>query len=70
MIKINIPLTESDLFNLMKGGIYEWEQVPHNKDKDIRVDIKIHGAAGEENLWKELFEEYPTDDVYKHGDTK
>jgi len=69
MIKINIPLTESELFNLMKGGIYEWEEVPHNKDKEIRVDIKVYGE-GEDNLFKELFEEHPTDDTYKHGDAK
>ena len=69
MIKINIPLTESELFNLMKGGIYEWEEVPHNKDKEIRVDIKVYGE-GEDNLFKELFAEHPTDDTYKHGDTK
>lgn len=69
MIKINIPLTESELFNLMKGGIYEWEEVPHNKDKEIRVDIKVYGEGGD-NLFKELFEEHPTDDTYKLGDTK
>ena len=63
MIKINIPLTESELFNLMKGGIYEWEKVPHNKDKEIRVDIKVYGE-GEDNLFKELFAEHPTDDTY------
>ena len=50
MIKINIPLTESELFNLMKGGIYEWEEVPHNKDKEIRVDIKVYGE-GKDNLF-------------------
>ena len=67
MIKINIPLTESELFNLMKGGIYEWEQAPHNKDKEIRVDIKIHGVQGENTLWKELFNEHPAGDIHKYG---
>ena len=70
MIKINVPLTESDLFNLMKGGTYEWEKIPHNKDKDIRVDLRLHGTEEEESLWRELFRGYPTDDVYKHGDSK
>ena len=52
MIKINIPLTESELFNLMKGGIYEWEEVPHNKDKEIRVDIKVYGTCFIMRIWK------------------
>ena len=29
-IKINVPLTGEDIFNLMKGGKYEWEMVPHD----------------------------------------
>ena len=65
-IKINVPLSEADLFEIMKGGIYEWEQVPHKKDNEVRVDLKLYGEA-KESLWKELFEEYPTDDTYKHG---
>ena len=68
-IKINVPLSEVDLFNIMKGGTYEWEQVPHKKDKEVRVDLKLY-AEQEESLWKELFEEHPTDDIYKLGDTK
>ena len=68
-IKINVPLSEADLFNIMKGGTYEWEQVPHKKDKEVRVDLMLYGE-GSESLWKELFEEYPADDVYKLGDTK
>jgi hypothetical protein len=53
----------------MKGGTYEWEQVPHKKDKEVRVDLMLYGEGGE-SIWKELFEEYPTDDTYKLGDTK
>ena len=68
-IKINVPLSEADLFNIMKGGIYEWEEIPHNKDNKVRVDLKLYGEGGE-SLWKELFEEYPTDDTYKHGNAK
>ena len=68
-IKINVPLSEADLFNIMKGGTYEWEQVPHKKDKEVRVDLMLYGE-GSESLWKELFEEYPADYVYKLGDTK
>jgi len=68
-IKINVPLSEADLFNIMKGGTYEWEQVPHKNEKEVRVDLMLYGEA-EESLWKELFEEYPTDDTYKLGDTK
>ena len=40
-IKINVPLSEVDLFNIMKGGTYEWEQVPHKKDKEVRVDLML-----------------------------
>lgn len=68
-IKINVPLSEVDLFNIMKGGTYEWEQVPHKKDKEVRVDLMLY-AEEEGSLWKELFEEYQTDDTYKHGNTK
>ena len=68
-IKINVPLSEADLFNIMKGGIYEWEEIPHNKDNKVRVDLQLYGEGGE-SLWKELFEEYPTDDTYKHGNAK
>jgi|TARA_B110001454_G_C12491324_1_gene338614 hypothetical protein len=70
MIKIDVPLTASELFNLMKGGIYEWDEVPHVKDKKVRIDLRIHGVEGEDNLFRELFEEHPTDDTYKHGDAK
>ena len=68
-IKINVPLSEADLFNIMKGGIYEWEQVPHKKDKEVGVEIMLYGEGGE-SLWKEIFDEYAPDEGYKHGHTK
>jgi hypothetical protein len=68
-IKINVPLTGEDIFNLMKGGKYEWEMVPHDMDNEIRIDLRIHGLE-EENILKELFAEHPADDVFKFGDCK
>ncbi len=66
MIKINIPITEEELFNIMKGGKLSWDSIPHNKDKEIRVDLEIYGEK-KETLWKEIFDEHPAGDIHKYG---
>ena len=38
VLKVKVPLTGEDLFNLMKGGRYDWDQVPHDKEKEYRVE--------------------------------
>ena len=67
VLKVKVPLTGEDLFNLMKGGRYDWDQVPHDKEKEYRVDLQIYGIEEEENILKELFSETPADDTYKYG---
>ncbi len=51
----------------MKGAKFNWENIPHSRDKEIRVDLEIYGE-GKETLWKELFDEHPAGDIYKYGD--
>ena len=66
VLKVKVPLTGEDLFNLMKGGRYDWDEVPHDKEKEYRVDLRIYGCE-EENILKEVFSETPADDTYKYG---
>ncbi len=66
-MKIKVQISEEELFNIMKGAKFNWENIPHSRDKEIRVDLEIYGE-GKETLWKELFDEHPAGDIYKYGD--
>ena len=64
-LKINVPLTEGVLSNLMKGKVYEWEMTPHNRDKDIRIVLRIYGFNSKATPQKGVLEKGSRDGVHK-----
>ncbi len=66
-LKIKVPLTAAEIYNLMKGSKVKWDNIPHDKDKEVFVCIEVYGSDQENNIWNELFQEYESEDIYKFG---
>ena len=51
-IKINVPLTDTVLSNLMKGKTYEWTLTEIINAESISVLLRVYGFKGDKNLQK------------------
>ena len=51
-IKINVPLTDTVLSNLMKGKKYEWTLTKIINAESVNVLLKIYGFKGDKGVPK------------------
>ena len=64
-IKINVPLTDTVLSNLMKGKTYEWTLTEIINAESISVLLRVYGFKGDKSLQKGNLGERPRSSVSK-----
>ena len=69
-IKINVPLTDTVLSNLMKGKTYEWTLTEIINAESISVLLRVYGCKGDKNLQKGKLGERPRSSVSKWRGTE
>ena len=69
-IKINVPLTDTVLSNLMKGKTYEWTLTEIINAESISVLLRVYGFKGDKNLQKGKLGKRPRSSVSKWRGTE
>ena len=64
-IKINVPLTDTVLSNLMKGKTYEWTLTQIINAESVNVLLKVYGFKGDKGLQKGKLGKRPRGSVGK-----